>query len=178
MSTGKNDQNSAKIQSISPSIHARQEDTKANVNMQTPNTQNDDQDRIDVDQDWLAEAPREPGNDRSETEDGHEDKSGLQRNEYRNSKEHKSIKKAFIINWLFLSCLTVFTIVGIVIFKNSSKKGNAILIVKSALSLYRTLTPIISSIYCFEVIHCLFQRILEDSIDNLRNVYNMARGLF
>ena len=184
--TGKNDLNSAKIQSIFHSSHALQEDTKANVKMQTFNTQNNGQDRIDVDHDWLEEAPREPGNDRSETVDGHEVKSGLERNEYKNSKEHQSIKKAFIVNWLFLGCLTALAFVGIVIFKNSqytlfknsSNKGNAILLLKSILSLYRTLTPIISSIYCFEVIHCLFQRILEDSIDNLRNVYNRARGLF
>ena len=175
---GKNSLNSAKIQVIFSSSHAPQEDIKSKVNMQTPNHQNNDQDRIDVDQDWREEVPRELGDDRSETEDGHEGKSGLERNEYRNSKEHKSIKKAFIVNWLFLGCLTAVTFVGIVIFKNSSKKGNAILLVKSTLAIYRTLTPIISSIYCFEVIHCLFLRILEAAIDNLRNVYNIARGLF
>ena len=177
--TGKNSLNSAKIKVIFSSIHAPKEDIKAKVNdNETPNDQNNAPDRIDVDQDWIEEAPPEPGNNRSETEDGHKDKSGLERHEYRNSKEHKSIKKAFIVNWLFLGCLTAVTLVGIVIFKKSSNKGNAILLVKSTLAIYRTLTPIISSIYCFEVIHCLFQRILEAAIDNLRNVYNMARGLF
>ena len=106
-----------------------------------------------------------------------EDKSSLEVSEYRNSKEHQSIKKALIVNCLFLGfCVVLSSFFSFIISKKSSK-GSTVLVLKSLFSLYRAFAPIVSSIYCFDVIRCLFQQIFETAVDDLRKEYERARGL-
>ena len=165
--------NAPSVQDICPKTHSHLGDVKTkNI---TACEKNSHDDRIVVDQDWFEEEPREPGEDETETNECPEDKSDLERNVYRNSKEHHSIKKAFIVNWLFLGFLIVSILFSIVVLKIRREEGSTILLFTTMLSIYKTLTPIISSIYCFDVIYCLFQQISENVLDDLYNVYDMAR---
>ena len=109
-------------------------------------------------------------------EDGPKDKSESKANAYENSKEHRSIKKALFVNLFFLAFVCVVKILSIVVY-TKSEKGNAIFLFKTLFSLYKTLLPIISSIYCFDVIHCLYRQLLETATNNLLNVYDMVRGM-
>ena len=87
------------------------------------------------------------------------------------------IKKALIVNCLFLGFCVVLSIFFSIIISKKSSKGSTILVLKSLFSLYRAFAPIVSSIYCFDVIRCLFQQIFETAVDALRNEYERARGL-
>ena len=109
------------------------------------------------------------GGDEGPKKKGPEDKSNFEVNEYKNSKEHQSIKKALIANWLFLGFCMVLSIFFSILISKKSSKGSAILVFKSLFSLYRAFAPIVSSIYCFDVIRCLFQQIFETAADDLRN---------
>ena len=157
--------------------HGRQEDINTKYNSPRTKDKDNDDDRIVVVQEWFEEESSEPKENTKNIEDGPEDKSELEVNTYQDSKEHRSIKKAIIVNLfsLALVCALNYSITFIIHTKRG--KGNAILLVKTLFSLYRTLTPIISSIYCFDVIRCLYRQLLEIATDNLRNVYDIARGM-
>ena len=128
-------------------------------------------------QDSFKEHSQEPGDDEGQNEKGPEDKSSLEVNEYGNSKEHQSIKKAFIANWFFLGFCMVLSIFFSIIISKKSSKGSAVLVFKSLFSLYRAFAPIVSSIYCFDVIRCLFRQILQNVNDDWHNLCEMARGV-
>ena len=165
--------NASSVQGTCPKPQSQIDNVK--TKKKTAGEKNNYDDRIVVDQDWFEEESREPGEDVTETKEVPEEKSDLERNAYRNSKEHHSIKKAFIVNWLFLGFLIVSILFSIVVLKIRRKEGSTILLFTTMLSIYKTLTPIISSIYCFDVIYCLFQQISENVLDDLYNVYDMAR---
>ena len=165
--------NTSSIHGNHPKPRSHVKDVKTSTHNITAFEKNNYDDRIVVDQDWFEEERRDPGEDETEARDVPEEKSDSERNAYRNSKEHHSIKKAYFVNWLFLGFLIISISISIVVFKIRREKG--ILLFKAMLSLYKTITPIISSIYCFDVIHCLFQQMSENVIDDLYNVYDMAR---
>ena len=167
--------NESSIHGICPKPQSHVKDRKTKTHNITACTKNDNDDSIVVDQDWFEEERREPGEDETETKDVPKEKSHSERNAYRNSKEHHSIKKAYFVNWLFLGFLIVSITFSIVVLKIRREKGSTILLFKAMLSIYKTLTPIISSIYCFDVIRCLFQQISENVFDDLYNVYDIAR---
>ena len=168
---------SSTINGVSLKSYEQQEDTNPKINNLNPKHKDNDDDRIDVVQDWFEEHSQEPGDDKGQNKKGPEDKSSLEVNEYRNSKEHQSIKKALIVNSLFLGFCVVLSIFFSIIISKKSSKGSTILVLKSLFSLYRAFAPIVSSIYCFDVIRCLFQQIFETAVDALRNEYERARGL-
>ena len=168
---------SSTINGVSLKSHKQQEDTNPKINNLNPKHKDNDDDRIDVVQDWFEEHSQEPGDDKGQNKMGLEDKSSLEVNEYRNSKEHQSIKKALIVNCLFLGFCVVLSIFFSIIISMKSSKGSTILVLKSLFSLYRAFAPIVSSIYCFDVIRCLFQQIFQTAADDLRNKYERARGL-
>ena len=168
---------SSTINVISLKSHGQQKDVNPKSNYPNAKHKNNDNDRIDVVQDWFEEQPEGQGGDEVQKKKGPEDRSSLEVNEYRNSKEHQSIKKALIANWLFLGFCVVLSIFFSIIISNKSSKGSAILVFKSLFSFYRAFAPIVSSIYCFDVIRCLFQQIFETAADDLINQYERARGL-
>ena len=168
---------SSTIHGISLKSHEHQRDINSERNYLNAKHKNNDNDRIDVVQDWFEEQPQGQGGDAGQKKKGPEDKSRIEVNEYRSSKEHQSIKKALIANWLFLGFCMVLSIFFSIIISKKSSKGSAILVFKSLFSLYRAFAPIVSSIYCFDIIRCLFQQIFETATDDLRNQYERARGL-
>ena len=168
---------SSTIHGTSLKSHDQKRDINPKCNHKNYKHKNNDNDRIDVVHDWFEEQPQDQGGDEGQKKKGPEDKSSIEVNEYRNSKEHQSIKKALIANWLFLGFCMVLSIFFSIIISKKSSKGSAVLVFKSLFSLYRAFAPIVSSIYCFDVIRSLFQQILETAVDDLRNKYERARGL-
>ena len=175
--TEKRNLDSSTTHDISLKSHDQQKDINPNINNLNPNHKDNDDDRIDVVQDWFEEHSQEPGDDEGQKKKDPEDKSSLEVNEYRNSKEHQSIKKALIVNWLFLGFCVVLSIFFSIIISKKSSKGSTILVLKSLFSLYRAFAPVVSSIYCFDVIRCLFLQIFETAVDNLREGYERVRDL-
>ena len=176
--TKKNIANLKSVQGACPKPHGKQEDIKTKGINVTHKEQKNEDDRIVVDQNWFEEEQPDPGEDKREIQDAPEEPSGLELNEYRNSREHESIKKAFIVNWLCLGFYTALFSISLIVYRSSGKKINPILFVKTMLSLYKTFTPIVSSIYCFDVIRSLFRQILGNAIDSLRNLFSMTRRFF
>ena len=96
--------------------------------------------------------------------------------DYLQSKEHKSILKAALINCLYIGLMFIMGGMVTIISKENISDG-VIMTLGLMLSLYRTFAPIISSIYCFEVIRACSLNYLNEKQDNFRAAYNMLRGL-
>ena len=167
---------SSAIHGVCLKRHDQQEDTKTQGNNPRNKDKVNDDDRIVVVQEWFEEESREPMENNKNIEDGPKDKSEFKANAYEDSKEHKSIKKALLVNFFFLAFCCAVKILTIIIYAKS-EKGNAIFLLKTLFSLYKTLLPIISSIYCFDVIHCLYRQLLETTTNNLHNAYDIVRGM-
>ena len=98
-------------------------------------------------------------------------------NDYLESKEHKSILKAVLINCLYIGLMLIMG--GILTVISKGNINNVVIIIMgSMLSLYRTFAPILSSIYCFEVIRVCSFNYLNEKQENLRDAYNIFRGLW
>ena len=98
-------------------------------------------------------------------------------NDYLESKEHKSILKAVLINCLYIGLMLIMG--GILTVISKGNINNVVIIIMgSMLSLYRTFAPILSSIYCFEVIRVCSFNYLNEKHENLRDAYNIFRGLW
>ena len=95
---------------------------------------------------------------------------------YHESKEHKSIRKAVLINFLYIGLMVIMGGMLSVISQGDISDG-VIMTLGLMLSLYRTFAPIISSIYCFDVIRACSLDYLNEKQDNFRAAYNMLRGL-
>ena len=108
----------------------------------------------------------------------HEDKEsdcGKETNEdYKNSKEHKSILRAILIN-LICTGLVLFLIILPYFLPMRDGKGLLYLVINSLILVYRTFFSLLSAIYCFDVIHRLFVEILRTTIENLHILYNRIR---
>ena len=79
------------------------------------------------------------------------------------------------MNWLCLGFFAALFSISVIVYTSSGKKMNPILVVRTMLSLYRNFAPIVSSIYCFDVIRSLFRQILGNAIDSLRDLLGMTR---
>ena len=112
-------------------------------------------------------------NDCNEEEEEEEEEA----NDYHESKEHKSILKAVLINCLYIGLMLIMGGILTVI-SNGNINNVVIMVMGSTLSLYRTFAPIISSIYCFEVIRVCSFNYLNEKQENLRDAYNILRGLW
>ena len=97
-------------------------------------------------------------------------------NDYHESKEHKSILKAALINCIYIGLMLIMGGMVTVISKENISDG-VIMMLGLMLSLYRTFAPIISSIYCFEVIRACSLNYLNEKQDNVRAACNVIRGL-
>ena len=152
-----------------------QKEIQTRVKKLTHKEQQNADDRIVVDPNWLEEEQHDPGEDKREIQHAPEEQASLEVNEYRNSREHESIRKAFIANWLCIGFYTALLSGSVIVHRSSGKTISPILIVRSIISLYRTCIPIVSSIYCFDVIRSLFRQILGNAIESVRNLLGMTR---
>ena len=167
--------NLTSVQGACPKPHDKQEDIKPKVINPTHKEQENENNRIVVDQNWFEEEHHDPGEDKKEIQDAPEELAGLELKEYRNSREHESIRKAFIVNWFGIGFYIILILVSVIVYRSSDKKMDPILVVRTMISSYKTFTPIVSSIYCFDVIRSLFRQILGNAIDSLRNLFCMTR---
>ena len=167
--------NRTSFQGSCPKPNDKQEDIQTRVKKLTHKQQQNADDRIVVDPNWLEEEQHDPGEDKREIQHAPEEQASLEVNEYRNSREHESIRKAFIANWLCIGFYTALLSGSVIVYRSSGKNISPILIVRSIISLYRTCIPIVSSIYCFDVIRSLFRQILGNAIDSVRNLLGMTR---
>ena len=163
--------NSKSVQGACPKPHDKQKDLKTKVINLTQKEQKNEDNRIVVDQNWVEEEQHDPG----EIQDDPEEPAGLEQNEYRNLREPESIRKAFIVNWLCILLIISLFSLSIIIYRRSGKNVLPIVFLRTIISLYKTFTPIVSSVYCFDVIRSLFRQILRNAIDSLRNLLGMTR---
>ena len=98
--------------------------------------------------------------------------------EYKSSKEHKSIITAIITNCIYVGL--AFLLVVVVRTMWPIRNGNTSLyfVIRTTYNLYRTFATILSSIYCFELVHCLFLQIVDNIKDYLQDLYNRIRAAF
>ena len=167
--------NRTSFQGSGPKPNDKQEDIQTRVKKLTHKEQQNADDRIVVDPNWLEEEQHDPGEDKREIQHAPEEQASLEVNEYRNSREHESIRKAFIVNWFGIGFYITLILVSVIVYRTGDKKMDPILVVRTMLSSYKTFTPIVSSIYCFDVIRSLFRQILGNAIDSLRNLFCMTR---
>ena len=107
--------------------------------------------------------------------DDHEQTCGLQNttdDEYKNSREHKSVLKAMLVNFLMFSFILGLFFVSIIV-SEENITGGLIILISTMISLYRSFTPIISAIFCFDVIHTFFRQCLERSKSKVRRAINL-----
>ena len=99
---------------------------------------------------------------------------------YRDSKEHNSLVKASIANIVILILLIVLVIiikiVGPVNGDNVSSVTYVAIIV--LIKLYRTFSPLLMAIYCFEVVNLLFNQTVISVKDNIQTLCNAVYNIF
>ena len=96
--------------------------------------------------------------------------------EYKCSKEHKSILKALLVNCIIHGSIVIIYVLTKI--KSGEKtEGYIIIVVALMLSLYRSFVSVLSAIFCFEVIHSSFVQFLETVQDRLRVVFNRLSNL-
>ena len=96
--------------------------------------------------------------------------------DYKNSREHKSIKKAMTINAMYVLLMIVNTTL-LYIFRNQQKPNAMVYLANAALiKLSRTFSTILTSIYCFDLVYGLFKQILSNMRDYLEYIYNQISG--
>ena len=115
-------------------------------------------------------------NDLNGEEEEEEEEEEDDDDDYHQSKEHKSILKAALVNCLYIGLMLIMGGMLTIISKENISDG-VIMMLGLMLSFYRTFAPIISSIYCFEVIRACSLNYLNEKQDNFRAAYNMLRGL-
>ena len=106
----------------------------------------------------------------------HEQNSRLQNttdDEYKNSREHKSVLKAMFVNFLMFTFILGLFFVAIIV-SEENITGGLIMLISIMISLYRSFTPIISAIFCFDVIHVFFRQCLERSEAKVRRTINFT----
>ena len=96
--------------------------------------------------------------------------------EYKCSKEHKSILKALLVNCIIHGSIVIIFVLSKI--KSGEKtEGYIIIVVALMLSLYRSFVSVLSAIFCFEVIYFSFLQFLETTQDRLRMVFDRLKNL-
>ena len=82
--------------------------------------------------------------------------------DYDSSKEHKSMLKAILFNFIVNGILFfIFVLSNIISEKNVTV--DLIVLISTIISLYSILTPILSAIFCFEVVYAFFLQLITTS---------------
>ena len=125
----------------------------------------------------LSTTARGRGTNDTNNDCNEEEEEEEEANDYHESKEHKSILKAVLINCFYIGLMLIMGGILTVISKGNINNV-VIMVMGSTLSLYRTFAPIISSIYCFEVVRVCSFNYLNEKQENLLDAYNILRGLW
>ena len=80
--------------------------------------------------------------------------------EYKRSKEHKSMIKAILFNFIMNGILFFIFILSNII-SEDNVTADLIVFINTILSLYSSLTSILSAIFCFEVVYVFFLQFIE-----------------
>ena len=106
-----------------------------------------------------------------------DDVSNKEKDDYKKSKEHQSVIKAVLMNLFYFAFMAIAFGISLIISKDNMNYF-AIIVMGSMLSLYRTFAPIMSSVYCFEVIRVFWFNYLNEKRDEFLRAYNMVRNLW
>ena len=106
-----------------------------------------------------------------------DDVSNNEKDDYKKSKEHQSVIKAVLMNLFYFACMAIAFGISLIISKDNMNYF-AIIVMGSMLSLYRTFAPIMSSVYCFEVIRVFWFNYLNEKRDEFLRTYNIFRNLW
>ena len=100
----------------------------------------------------------------------------LETDEYKCSKEHKSILKALLVNFIIHGVIVIIFVISKI--KSGEKTDGYVLIVLAIMfSLYRSFVPVLSAIFCFEVVYLNFLQFLDALQDRLRALFERMRNL-
>ena len=100
----------------------------------------------------------------------------LETDEYNCSKEHKSILKALLVNFIIHGVIVIIFVISKI--KSGEKTDGYVLIVLAIMfSLYRSFVPVLSAIFCFEVVYLNFLQFLDALQDRLRALFERMRNL-
>ena len=100
----------------------------------------------------------------------------LETDEYKCSKEHKSILKALLVNFIIHGVIVIIFVISKI--KSGEKTDGYVLIVLAIMfSLYRSFVPVLSAIFCFEVVYLNFLQFLDVLQDRLRALFERMRNL-
>ena len=103
--------------------------------------------------------------------------SNNEKDDYKKSKEHQSVIKAVLMNLFYFAFMAITFGISLIISKDNMNYF-AIIVMGSMLSLYRTFAPIMSSVYCFEVIRVFWFNYLNEKREEFRDAYNTFRNLW
>ena len=92
---------------------------------------------------------------------------------YIDSKEHKSIIKASIANAIILLLFIILEIIGQNINFSSVSRVRLFIAIGVLVKCYRTFSPILMAIYCFETVNVLFYQIARNIKDYIDNIYDL-----
>ena len=106
-----------------------------------------------------------------------DDVSNEEKDDYKKSKEHQSVIKAVLMNLFYFAFMAIVFGISLIISKDNMNYF-AIIVMGSMVSLYRTFAPIMSSVYCFEVIRVFWFNYLNEKREEFRDAYNTFRNLW
>ena len=96
--------------------------------------------------------------------------------EYKCSKEHKSILKALLVNCIIHGLIVIIFVISK--FESGEKTdGYVIIVLGIMLSLYRSFVPVLSAIFCFEVVYLNFLQFLDALQDRVRALFERISNL-
>ena len=100
----------------------------------------------------------------------------IETDEYKCSKEHKSILKALLVNFIIHGVIVIIFVISKI--KSGEKTDGYVIIVLAIIfSLYRSFVPVLSAIFCFEVVYLNFLQFLDASQDRLRALFERISNL-
>jgi hypothetical protein len=104
------------------------------------------------------------------------EKIGKNIHSYKSTEEHKSIIKALVISGIYLS----FVLILVVIFHlpRQHKSPHFIIIFLNIVftKLHRSLATIVTSIYCFDIVECMFLQAIDNIKVYVQNIYIRMRN--
>ena len=104
-----------------------------------------------------------------------DDVSNKEKDDYKKSKEHQSVIKAVLMNLFYFAFMAIAFGISLIISKDNMNYF-VIIVMGSMISLYRTFAPILSSVYCFEVIRVFWFNYLSEKRDEFLVAYNIFRN--
>ena len=96
--------------------------------------------------------------------------------EYKRSKEHKSMIKAILFNFIMNGILFFIFILSNII-SEDNVTADLIVFINTILSLYSSLTSILSAIFCFEVVYVFFLQFVETTYDSICTFNNRISNI-